>query len=353
VKHDSIELSHFILVYGEYGSGKTHALKYLRSALGKSDHVLATYIVKPKVEKKGSFHGIVKEVIMQIGERPLRNAAEPFVKYVQEESNRLALEGLNLAGIEGSLDQHVKRRSAEFKRSLQEQIYPPFPELLELFEGVTREDPAAWQYFTGKPSATSLSHYGLTAPMDDDHDALKALAGLYQVLTTRYDQIPNTPVFDAAYLFIDELEQLLEIKTDEVLSIRTGIRDIFNACTQHFCLILAATAENVSFFHGLLEEALMVRITAEPIHIVSHDSLDDGAEFIRELMENYRSSPPPTPFHPFTEQALRRLVDRTSLPRTARKLIFNCRRVWEQNADVVLDGGDIGEDEIEAAVGLL
>jgi hypothetical protein len=138
-----------------------------------------------------------------------------------------------------------------------------------------------------------------------------------------------------------------------VLSLRTGIRDIFNACTQHFCLILAATAENVAFFHGLLEEALMVRITAEPIHIVSHDTIEDGVEFIRELMENYRSSPPPTPFHPFTEEALRVVVDRTSLPKTARKLIFNCRRAWEQNSDVVLADSVITDEEIKDVVGFL
>ena len=70
-------------------------------------------------------------------------------------------------------------------------------------------------------------------------------------------------------------------------------------------------------------------------------------------MDNFRSAPPPTPFHPFTQEALRKLVDRTSLPKTARKLIFNCRRAWEQSADVVLANGEITENEIDEVVGLL
>lgn len=143
------------------------------------------------------------------------------------------------------------------------------------------------------------------------------------------------------------------MKTDEIISIRTGLRDIFNACTEHFCLMLAATAENASLFHGLLEEALMVRITAEPVHIVSHDTIDDGAAFITELMENFRSCTPPTPFHPFTEEGLKTLVERTGLPRTARKLITNSRRAWEQSADVLLAGGSIGRDEVDNLIGLV
>jgi hypothetical protein len=255
--------------------------------------------------------------------------------------------------VEGSLDQHVQRIADDFKRTLQEEINPQFPELLSLFQGLVSEEANAWRYFTGKPAAAMLSQYGLTAPMEDDHDALRVLSGLYRVLTTKYSQIPNTPIYDAAYLFVDEMEQLLDMKSDEIISIRAGFRDLFNACTEHFCLILAATSENAALFHGLLEEALMVRITAEPIHIVSHDAIDDGAGFITDLMENFRSCAPPTPSHPFTEEGLASLVERTGLPRTARKLITNCRRAWEQSGDVILAGGAIGPDEVDALVGLV
>lgn len=353
VRHDNVELSHLALVYGEYGSGKTHALKYLKSRVSRDHRTLSAYLEKPKVERRASFHGIAKEVISQIGERPLRRAVEPFVTYINEESKRLALDGLDPNSVHGSLDQHVKKRTEDFKRTLQEQINPQFPELLAVFEGLVNEDATAWRYFTGKTTAAALSGYGLNAPMEDDLDGMRALSGIYRVLTSRYSQIAATPVFDAAYLFIDELESVLDMKTDELVSLRAGFRDLFNACTEHFCLILAATAPNASQLYAYLDESLMVRITAEPIHISSHDNIDDGTTFICELMQNYRAGAAPTKFHPFTEDGLRTLVDRTNLPRTARKLITNCRRAWEQNAGLVLAGGAIGPDDVDRVVGLV
>jgi uncharacterized protein YqgV (UPF0045/DUF77 family) len=352
VKPDSVELSHLVLVYGEYGSGKTHALKYLTSKLKGNGSFITAYLEKPKVERKASFHGIVKEVIKQIGERPLRKAVEPLVTYIKTEAKRQAAT-TDLTTVDGSLDLHVQRVTDDVKRNLQEELNPQFPELLDLFQGLVEEDPNAWRYFTGKPTAASLSKYHLTAPMEDDHDALRVLSGIYRVLTTKYPQIANTPVYDAAYLFVDEMESLLDMKSDEIISIRTGFRDLFNACTEHFCLILASTAENASLFHGLLEEALMVRITAEPVHIVSHDEVADGVRFVRDLLEHYRAGTPPTPYHPFTEEGLSNLVERTGLPRTARKLITNCRRAWEQSSDLILTGGSIGPDDVDGLVGLV
>jgi hypothetical protein len=353
VKHDSFEVSHLALVYGEYGSGKTHALKFLKNHLDNSNNIVVSYLEKPKVEKKASFYGIAQEIIKQIGERPLRRAAEPFVSYIKSESKRLAVEGLDSSKVDGSLDEYVKKQSADIKRSLQERFNPRFPELLELFEGLVDEDPAAWRYFTGKPAANSLHRYSLTGPMEDDHDALRALSGIYNVLTKSYSDIPESPVYDAAYIFIDEMEGLLEMKFDEVISVRTGLRDLFNLCTEHFCMILAATAENASLFHGLLEEAMMVRITAEPVHIVSHDTVEDGVKFISDLMANFRSGAAPSPWHPFTESALKAIVDRTGLPKTARKLITNSRRAWEQNAAIITSGGAIDDEDIERVAGFL
>src|SRR5262249_37733889 len=148
-------------------------------------------------------------------------------------------------------------------------------------------------------------------------------------LTTRYPEIPGTPIFDGAYLFIDEMEQFLEMRAEEYYSIRTGLRDLFNSCTEHFCLFLAATAENASLFHSILEEAIMVRVTAEPVHISSHDEVEDGVQFLTDLMQFARNGmAPPTLEHPFTKEALEQIVNRTTVPKTARKLIQNSNRVW-------------------------
>ncbi len=354
VKHDNVELSHLVLVYGEYGSGKTHALRYLEHSLNAQAAVISAYLEKPKLAQKATFCSIAKEVIKQIGERPLRKAVDPIVRYIDQEANHQAQQELSSAeSSDGDLSQKLQKLVADHKRDLQEELCPNFPELLAVFKGLTEEDSAAWQFLTGRPSAASLAKYGLTSPINDDHDALRALAGIYKVLTTDYPAIPDTPAFDAAYLFVDELEQLLDMKSEEVISLRTGFRDLFNACTEHFCLMIAATAENASLFHALLDEALMVRITAEYIHITSHDDVDDGVGFIRELMSNFRSSPPPTELHPFTQDGLEAIVDRTGLPKTARKLITNCRRAWEQSSAVIQAGGTIGKDEVDNLVGLI
>lgn len=350
VQHSQLELSHLALIYGEYGSGKTHALKYIRDSLKNEGRSLVAYLAKPKVEKKGSFHGIVKEVVKQIGKSPLRAAVEPIVKYIREETQRELPELLKKAKPEELRDMNsfVKRAHAESKRRLQESLYPQFPEIFNVFDGLVDDNAEAWNYFASKASPAALRTFELNSGIEDDHDALGALAALYTVLTTKFPEIPGTPVFDAAYLLIDEMEQFLEMKADEYVSIRTGLRDLFNSCTEHFALFLSATAENASLFHGLLEEAIMVRVTAEPIHMSSHDEIEDGAKFLAELMKYARNGKQaPTAEHPFTLNGLKEVVERTTAPRTARKLIKNANRVWQGTSEVVLQGGQIDTAEVQ------
>lgn len=355
VQHAQLELSHLALIYGEYGSGKTHALKYLRDYLKSHGRALVAYLEKPKLEKKGSFHGIVKEVIKQIGRGPLRAAVEPIVKYIQQEVQRELPEMLGKAGPEDLKDlaTYAKRAQAESRRRLQEALYPRFPEIFNVFEGLVNDDAVAWSYFSSKVAAASLKSYELNSGIEDDHDALRALAAIYSILTTKFPEIPGTPVFDAAYLLVDEMEQFLEMKADEYISIRTGLRDLFNSCTEHFALLLSATAENASLFHGILEESIMVRVTANPIHMSSHDEVDDGAKFLTELMKYARSGlQAPSLEHPFTSDGLKEVVERTAAPRTARKLIQNANRVWQGAASVVVNGGQIDIGDVQAVQGL-
>ena len=355
VRHSQLELSHLALIYGEYGSGKTHALKYIRDRLKREGRSLVAYLDKPKVEKKGSFHGIVKEVIKQIGRGPLRTAVEPIVRYIQAEVARELPQLFAKASLEEAKDLGAfgKRAQAESKRRLQEALYPRFPEIFNVFEGLVEDNGEAWNYFSSKASPAALKAFELNSGIEDDHDALGALAAIYTVLTKKYPEIPGTPVFDGAYLLIDEMEQFLEMKSDEFISIRTGLRDLFNSCTEHFALFLSATAENASLFHGILEEAIMARVTANPIHMSSHDEVDDGARFLTELMTYARNgAQAPSPEHPFTIDALKEIVERTTTPRTARRLIQNANRVWQGAAQLVINGGTIGAEDVGNVHGL-
>lgn len=355
VQHSQLELSHLALIYGEYGSGKTHALKYLRDHLKAQGRALVAYLDKPKVEKKGSFLGIVKEVIKQIGRGPLRTAVEPIIRYIQREVQLELPELLGRAGPDELKDLalYANRAQADSRRRLQETLYPRFPEIFNVFEGLVNDDPVAWSYFSSKVAPATLKAFELNSGIEDDHDALRALAAIYTILTTKYPEIPGTPVFDAAYLLVDEMEQFLEMKADEYISIRTGLRDLFNSCTEHFALLLSATAENASLFHGILEEAIMVRVTANPIHMSSHDEVDDGAKFLTELMKYARNGiQAPSPEHPFTPEGLKEVVERTSAPRTARKLIQNANRAWQGSASVVLNGGQVDVGDVQAVQGL-
>jgi hypothetical protein len=355
VRHGQLELSHLALLYGEYGSGKTHALRYVRDQLNSMGRSLVVYLEKPKVEKAGSFLGIVKEVIKQIGRGPLRNAVEPIVRHIQQEVQRELPERLAKASQEDLRDvaAFTKRAQAESRRKLQEGLYPRFPEIFNVFEGLVNDEADAWTYFSGKFPVAALKTYELNSGIEDDHDALRALAATYTILTSKFSEIQGTPVFDAAYLFVDEMEQFLEMKAAEYVSIRTGMRDLFNSCTEHFALLLSATAENASLFHGLLEEAIMVRITAEPIHISSHDEVEDGARFLTDLIKYARNGQQaPSVEHPFTHEGLKEVVERTTAPRTARKLIKNANRVWLGCASAVMEGSQIDEGAVQATPGL-
>lgn len=280
----------------------------------------------------------------------------PLVEYIKSESQKQLQEAIKTATPAQlqNFQDFSQKTLASARRGIQETLYPDFPELFNVLEALVNDDSEAWNYFAGKPTKEALQRFELNSPIEDDHDALRALAAIYTILTRTYPEISGTPVYDAAYLFVDELEQFLEMKADEYQSIRTGLRDLFNSCTEHFCLILAATAENASLFHGILEEALMVRVTAEPVHISSHDEVEDGIQFIVDLMTFARSGvASPTPEHPFTRDALNEVVARTTEPRTARKLIRNCNTVWQRCADQIIAGGVISAADVQQQHGLI
>src|SRR5437868_3914466 len=56
---DNLGTSEFVVLFGEFGSGKTNALKWLFKQL-TADGELVAYLIKPSVADKPTWHDIVR-----------------------------------------------------------------------------------------------------------------------------------------------------------------------------------------------------------------------------------------------------------------------------------------------------
>jgi hypothetical protein len=338
---DALGTSELVVLFGDYGSGKTNALKYVTKEMRK-DGALVAYMARPSVADKPTWHDIARSLFTQAFRKDdVAQRLSPLRKFVMVESNKRAK-----ATLGDSADSNPDELSQVQKAKQQEvaaEILPEAPGFVEFAMDLALGDKKDrnWSYLADKPNMSLgkdvSSRYNLPADgLTSDYGATLLLSSLVRTLTHPTNLGVGTEV---VCILMDEIEGLVDLPPASRLSILQGIRDLFNACTEHLFMALAATASDASEMWGILDTPLMQRLSRAPVQFAQLE-VPDAKEFLLEVMAYHRLKDYDGPREwPFTEDGIEAFVQGCPPPITPRKLLVSAARlVFQKRVDQVRSG---------------
>ncbi len=287
-------LSEFVLLVGPYGGGKTHAMRYFSNLINETEKesfkALAIYIPKLQVSPEIGFLSLYFQIARRLG--------YSFFK----ELGRKVRENTKVPG------------------PLDRDFSPMIRLLLELEAGNDK----VFDYLSdGKPV---IEASGFDRPIDSDFMAIWALSDLIGAMTV---PIGNAgPIYNAVHLFVDDMEDIIKANSAEQLGFWQSIRDFFDRHPYRLALLLAFSAD-AALLEAIVPEAVAERMSRPPLIFRALDKAEARA-FLEAHMKAFRVRDEALgPFHPFTEEAVDVILDRTDslIPR---KMFRNFRAVIER-----------------------
>lgn len=327
-RSDQVGLSEFAILHGELGTGKSHALRYMRYLISdekeKEFQSPCVYLESLKVSANMNFVALYKRIM------------EILIPHIEETAEWLDLAVEDTAG---------RRRPNSRRREQEEeimeiygdpQVTPGYPPLSLLLRGIKEKCPDALALLLGGKlggagAMSKYAKYKMTSAIESEYDATKCL-GAYVNLCTRGttvlsegDIIARNRAF---YFFFDELEVVSDFRPQEALSINQGIRDLINACPENCCFVFGMTGD-VRNIYGLLTQHVIRRMSRDPLEIEPLNS-EDAVQFLKQVLRAHRSSADEPDEYPFNEDALLTIAKATQ-SKTSSELFRGCRRVLEKS----------------------
>lgn len=286
VRPDDIGEREFVIMYGAFGGGKTHALRFFENEINKNPNKAechAFFVSKSVTSNKPTFWEVYSNIISEYSDGLLPNLAQRFRQAVDIEVQ------IAKAKYPDSIDTNA------IEQAVVKEIVPQSHRdlafrLLSRNQGA--EDVARW--LVSKDVAS------------DDYAATSAMASLIGVMTTPIGDQPAP--YKAVYLFLDEMEGIMSAKPADSHAFYNAFRELLNkTATYHFAAILAFTTEAVAILEGEIPEYLLARMT-RPLPFLEMKELepDEFKKFVKEYLDSVRSESVDSanPFYPFTEETI-------------------------------------------------
>lgn len=341
-RSDRVGLSEFAIIHGDYGTGKSHALRYLqywitereRSEFNSPCVYLATMKVAPTMNFVVLYRKIMESLVAHIQE-----TAEWLDLAVEDTARRRVPDGRRQ-----DLDNEMDRiyRSPD--------LTPGFPPLSLLLRDIRSGPDEPLQILlgeklSGQRAMGKYRSYSMTGPIDSEYDATKCLGAYVNLCTRGAETLNEGDVLarnKAFYFFFDELEIVTDFRPQEVLSMNQGLRDLVNACPENCCFLFGMSGD-VRDIYGLLTTPVIRRMSRDPLTIAPLEP-DEAVDFITQVLKGYRSNDSDPDEYPFDKEALFAIAEATQ-NRTPSELFRGCRRVLEK---AVLSGALTSGGTIDA-----
>ena len=301
-----IGTSEFSVIHGEYGAGKSHAMRYFESMINdvQKDRFrsVAIYVPTIKMGPKTTFLRLYEEIIQLANMNQLialaKTVNERFVAATADVRRQLTGEREGM--VEAISEEYLRQ---EVFRSIDQGDVPMLKLVLSLAN--EREEAIAYLQGSGRPPAD----IGLSSPVNNDFVAAKTLGGLLRVLTLSIKG--QQPACLATYLFLDEVEAILDDRQTDVLQFFQGIRNLVNELPYHFCLLMSFSGET-ALIEAVIPQAVLQRMTRQYYVELSPLDPDDAKDFVKELLRQHRPEgfDLTNPFHPFTEESVELALER-------------------------------------------
>ena len=322
VRARDIGVSEFVVLHGELGAGKSHALRFLKTLIddesSKADgefNSLALYVERPRVSNKLIFLELYKYIIRILG----RETLQEYCKKVSERIHEIATEFAKKAQLG-----HVKDLSS-FEQAAIDQCKANDRSMVRLLVRGNSDAAKVFDFLSGNTKCDGEEYEG---KVDSDFMAAKVLSDLFRVLTHDFDS--KSPVLESVYLFIDESEMLAEAKAADSELVFNGLRELINGVPYRFGLILSFSAAT-ALIEAVMPNHLLKRMTRLYVEVPMLTD-DEAVDFLRAQINFFRPSEGSAhdgTFYPFTEEAIRYVVENSNTL-TPRNLFIDCKRILER-----------------------
>lgn len=318
VRARDIGVSEFVVIHGELGAGKSHALRYLKTII--TDHpneydALAIYLERPRVASKLNFELLSRYIVQQIGRDRISSYCDKVSAILDQRVQEIA----ESKGMGGTRDKST------FYAAAYESFRESDRAMIRLLVSGTQPGNKVFEFLSGTEKADVQGSY--ETKIDSDFMAAKILSDLFRILTTELK--PGCFVLEAVYLFIDECEMLLEAKSSESDLVFAGLREVINGIPYRFCLMMSFTAAT-ALIEAIMHNHLLKRLTRPYFEIPLLDD-DLARQFLRTQLDFYRPSGSSKmgSFYPFSDEAIDAIIEH-EVSLTPRSLFIDCKRVFER-----------------------
>lgn len=298
---DQVGNVNFLMLYGNYGTGKSHALLWAQNRIlheEKNTYNAVCYFVPTLRQENGkfSFADAFKNDI--VGKSDMLHDLQYFHDFLVQCITAKKIGTLHAASNEMIIEQLIPAVELHnFAKALYKcQDRDSFLSLLS-----TKNDYQAMTIFT---RIVNLFVHEMSIS-DTDRRRFKK----------------------GAYLFIDELDDLERASIKEAREVNDLLRHIYDNCPNCFCMVIALSAE-VSQLPVLFFDYVLRRIKRQ-IELVGLDK-DDAIEFVGEILAQNRIDPDgENGFFPFEEGAIETLASQLT-EITPAKIVDAMQQVIEE-----------------------
>lgn len=297
--------ANFLMIFGNYGTGKSHSLLWAQNKIlheQKDDFNSVCYLIPTLRQDKGKL-----------------SFAGAYITDIVEKSNLLS---------------DVKRFS-NFLRTCVSKYR------IEHESNDATSDDKIVEELTGSTELFNLAKRIIDCKQDTDFKDVILPKGLtdYQAMTI-FTRLVNLFVHEmrisddkterfkqAAYLFIDEMDDLLRSTVKETRDVNDILRHIYDNCPNCFCMIIAISAE-VTQFSVIFMDYILERIQKEiELHSLSRE---DTLKFVHEILNSNRvRNDENGGYFPFNEQAIDAIVSNLT-EITPRKIVKAMQQIIEE-----------------------
>ena len=302
---DQVGNANFLMLYGNYGTGKSHALMWAQNRIlhdKKDDFDSVCYFIPTLRKDKGKF-----------------TFAGAFLYDIIEKSNLLA----DVQAFHSFLVESITKYRSE--KGIGHDI--PNDKLIEnLIPAVELSNFAKSIYGCQKVEdfRQLLAPNGLS-----DYQAMLIFTRLVNLFT---HEMPVTDTINkrfkkGAYLFIDELDDLERASVKEARETNDILRHIIDNCPNYFCMVIALSAE-IAQLSVLFFDYILSRIHRQ-IEIGVLDK-DDTVSFVKDILNANRRDPEgEQEFFPFEQKAIDLIASQLT-EITPRKIVNTMQQVIEE-----------------------
>ena len=259
---DQIGNVNFLMLYGEYGTGKSHALFWAQNL-----------ILHERAEEFDAVCYFIPTLRKDKGKLTFAGA---FVDDILDKSSLLA----DLQAFRNFLGKCMAecRTAGGFENKVSDETIIetliPAVELSNFAKKIHHSQPEAFRAM-------------LTPKSGADYQAMITFCRLVNLFVQemRVSETDKRRFKKGAYLFIDEVDDLERASIKEAREVNDILRHIYDNCPNCFCMVIALTAE-VSQFTVLFFDYILSRVHRQ-IELSIMDK-DDSVDFVLKILESNR-----------------------------------------------------------------